>query len=58
MDNIKGSVFFPHFFKDGIKKEVIAICKVRGNFTMNFSLEGIKQKNSVNKKYFCNVSQF
>jgi hypothetical protein len=27
MDNIKGTVFYPHFFNEGIKKEVIAICK-------------------------------
>jgi ribosomal protein L1 len=27
MENIKGSVYYPHFFQDGIKKEVIAICK-------------------------------
>jgi ribosomal protein L1 len=27
LDNIKGSVYLPHYFKDGIQKEVIAICK-------------------------------
>ena len=27
IDNIKGSVYMPHFFKDGFQKEVIAICK-------------------------------
>jgi len=27
MDNIKGAVCFPNFFKEGIQKEVIAICK-------------------------------
>jgi hypothetical protein len=29
MENIKGSVYYPHFFQsDAMKKEVIAICKV------------------------------
>ncbi len=28
MDNIKGAVYFPHTFKEGIQKEVVAICKV------------------------------
>lgn len=28
MDNIKGVVYFPHYFQDGIQKEVVAICKV------------------------------
>jgi hypothetical protein len=31
MDNIKGSVCFPNYFKEGIQKEVIAICKVNCN---------------------------
>lgn len=28
MDNFKGSAYLPNYFEDGIKKEVIAICKV------------------------------
>lgn len=28
MDNIRGVVYYPHFYKDGIQKEVIAVCKV------------------------------
>ena len=27
LENIKGSILYPHFFNDGIPKEVIAICK-------------------------------
>lgn len=27
MDNIKGAVYFPNTFKEGIQKEVVAICK-------------------------------
>jgi hypothetical protein len=27
LENIKGSISYPHFFDDGIPKEVIAICK-------------------------------
>ncbi len=29
MDNIKGAVYFPNTFKEGIQKEVVAICKVK-----------------------------
>ena len=32
MENIKGSVYYPHFYADGIVKEIIAICKVSGFF--------------------------
>lgn len=27
MDNVRGAVFFPNYFKDGFQKEVIAVCK-------------------------------
>jgi large subunit ribosomal protein L1 len=27
LDNVKGAVFYPNFFKDGYQKEVVAICK-------------------------------
>ena len=27
MDNVKGSITYPHFFKDGYLKEVVAVCK-------------------------------
>jgi ribosomal protein L1 len=27
MENVKGAVYMPYFFKDGIQKEVIAVCK-------------------------------
>ncbi|RNA33404.1 39S ribosomal mitochondrial [Brachionus plicatilis] len=27
MDNFKGTIYYPHFFADGFKKEIVAICK-------------------------------
>jgi hypothetical protein len=29
MDNFKGAAYMPNYFEDGIKREVIAVCKVR-----------------------------